>query len=319
MSNLVSIQPSPLMSPVQYNGQTYFTGQYFHQMYRANSDADGKYKQTSHFLRLIRSIESYPLYVESGDIVEMTWGQAKSAGPEPGPSGSTSNAEFALLLKSNSYKHKVGTELGLASDFSDPVFGSLKSLFQASRYQPIMLINATAQVALTHHLDDEVSKLTSVAINQQAATASHTTEIGQVKTAKAVLDFFLYAGKKLGTDEAMARAVAVDAVRQKTGIDASLLLACNTVAEAPMTSTELGKLHGLAGKVGEKMNAILFERGFAVKVGNDWMPTDKGKPYCTCNPYKSPHSEHTGYRTLWYRRILDVLTKDDVASSYIQR
>ncbi|MCK7581044.1 MAG: hypothetical protein MZV65_39105 [Chromatiales bacterium] len=79
MSKLVSIDSSPLMQPVQFNGQTYFTGQYFHQLYRTNSDADGKYKQTAHFLRLIRSIEAYPLYVESGDIVELTKADAESA------------------------------------------------------------------------------------------------------------------------------------------------------------------------------------------------------------------------------------------------
>ena len=271
MSNLVSIKPSPLMEPVQYNGQTYFTGQYFHQLYRANSDESGKYKQVPHFLRLIRSIEAYPLYVESGDIVELT-------------------------------KSDVET---------DPDLGSV---FKASHGNPIMLINATAQVALTHHLDDEVSKQVSVSVNRQAVKQALATGRQQAIAAKAWLDTSLYIAKALGTDEPMARAVAIDIVREQTGVDFGRMLSGNGVDEAPMTSTDLGKAWGLTGKVGEKMNAALCKQGFAEKNEHgDWVPTEKGKPYCTCNPFKSPHSSHTGYRTLWYRRVLDAMTKEAAA------
>ncbi|MCK7581136.1 MAG: hypothetical protein MZV65_39570 [Chromatiales bacterium] len=173
MSKLVSIDSSPLMQPVQFNGQTYFTGQYFHQLYRTNSDADGKYKQTAHFLRLIRSIEAYPLYVESGDIVELTKADAESA---------------------------------LASGQADPILGSA---FKATFGKPIMLINATAQVALTHHLDDEVSKQASVAINRRAASPGKSTEPQLARAAAAWLESTLKAAKLLGTDEPMAKAFAV--------------------------------------------------------------------------------------------------------------
>ncbi|MCK7581040.1 MAG: helix-turn-helix domain-containing protein [Chromatiales bacterium] len=128
------------------------------------------------------------------------------------------------------------------------------------------------------------------------------------------LESTLKAAKLLGTDEPMAKAVAVDIVRERVGVDFSPLLIGNTVDEAPMTSTELGREWGLAGKIGEKMNAALLDQGYAVKNENgDWVPTEKGKPYATVNPYKSPYSGHSGYRTLWYRRILDVLTKEEVA------
>jgi hypothetical protein len=112
----------------------------------------------------------------------------------------------------------------------------------------------------------------------------------------------------------MARTIAVDIVNKRVGVDFSRLLAGNTVEEAPITSTELGREWGLTGKIGEKMNAALRDQGYAEKNENgDWVPTEKGKPYATVNPFKSPHSEHTGYRTLWYRRILDVLKKEEVA------
>jgi hypothetical protein len=74
--------------------------------------------------RLIRGIETYQKYVDRGDIVELDW---------------------------NSFKNQPYPDLG-----------SVKLLFEATQYKPIMLINATAQVALTHHLDDEVSKNVSV-------------------------------------------------------------------------------------------------------------------------------------------------------------
>lgn len=277
MSTLVAVTPSPLMQPVQYKGQTYFTGQYFHQLYRSNSDVDGKYKRPADFMRLIRSIEAYPLYIESGDIVEL---------------------------------EKADAELALASGEADPNLGSA---FKATFGRPIMLINATAQVALTHHLDDEVSKQTSVAVNRQVARSSDPLAL-KYKQAKTIASCSMSIFKMFGADVPMARVLAAEKVKEEVGIDFSKVLACNSVEEAPMTSTELGKLRGLTGNAGAKMNVILSEQGYAVKNENgDWVPTEKGKPYCTCNPYKSPHSQHSGYRTLWYRRVLDVLNKEDAA------
>lgn len=80
------------------------------------SDTGREYKRVVDFMRLTRSIETYPNYAESGDIVELSWQEIK--------------------------------------DSTDPGLGLVKELFQATKYKPIMLINATAQVALTHHLDD---------------------------------------------------------------------------------------------------------------------------------------------------------------------
>jgi len=268
MSNITRIT-NPLMKPVQYNGQTYFTGQYFHQMYRNNSDTNGKYKRPGDFMRLIRSIEAYQKYVEAGDIVEI-----RSKSDIQGDDTETQNLRLA---------------------------------YKENNYATIMLINATVQVALTHYLDDEVSKNTSVNINRQIAEKSTTPKIGQVRVAKELIDTFLEAGRLLGTDQAMARVVAVDQVRQHTGLDMTPLLSNNAIEEAPVTPTELGKELGISGR---KMNAELEGNGFQAKndEGN-WMPTEKGKPFCTVNPYKAPNSNHTGYRILWHKNILDELTK----------
>jgi hypothetical protein len=166
MSSITPIS-NPLMQPVQYMGQTYFTGQYFHQMYRNNSDTNGKYKQFQHFARLIRSIETYQNYVDAGDIVELT-------------------------------KEKASPDSGLASDTETQ---NLRLAFKATYGKPIMLINATAQVALTHHLDDEVSKNASVNANRQTVTGQRAlTALQQAKTAPALLSAFIEAGKALGTE-----------------------------------------------------------------------------------------------------------------------
>ncbi len=266
MSNVTTIT-NPLMQPIQYNGQTYFTGQYFHQMYRNNSDTGGKYKQASHFLRLVRSIAAYPKYIEAGDIVELT------------------------------------------KDRADPDYGSV---FKANYGNPIMLINATAQVALTHHLDDEVSKSASVKSNRQTAAGQKSiTAFQQAKAAPALLSAYLEAGKLLGTSEAMAKAVAVEQVRSKLGVDFEPMLIGNTVEEKPETPTALGQEIGISGRA---MNKALTEAGLQKKVGDEWVPTHKADGYYSLEPYQSRDSDHTGYRALWYKSVLDVITADEVTA-----
>lgn len=131
MSTLTSIS-NPLMQPIHYNGQVYFTSQYFHQMYRRNAEGWGKYGQLKHFNRMIRSIEAYENYIQRNDIIEITWNEAKK--------------------------------------ITSPDFGPV---FESVSYNPLMLINATAQVALTHHLDDAISKEMSVTTNEQVANQSN--------------------------------------------------------------------------------------------------------------------------------------------------
>jgi hypothetical protein len=62
---------NPLMAPVMFNGQVYFTSQYFHRMYHANTKDSGKYGQLKDFNRIVRSIEAYRHYIDRADIVEL--------------------------------------------------------------------------------------------------------------------------------------------------------------------------------------------------------------------------------------------------------
>jgi predicted ArsR family transcriptional regulator len=84
------------------------------------------------------------------------------------------------------------------------------------------------------------------------------------------------------------------------------------VEDEPVTPSELGKELGISAR---KVNKTLEDEGYQERNQNgDWAPTDKGRPFCTVNPYKSPHSEHTGYRILWYRRVLDEITKAETTA-----
>ena len=125
------------------------------------------------------------------------------------------------------------------------------------------------------------------------------------RRADVVLSSHLKAAKWLGTDAPMARAIAVDAVKKLTGVDFQPLLAGNVIDDKPMTPTELGKPLGWSGK---NTNTQLEVAGLQTRNEDlEWVPTDKGKPYCTVNPYKAPHSDHTGYRVLWYRTVLSLI------------
>ena len=138
---------------------------------------------------------------------------------------------------------------------------------------------------------------------EKAKPRSVDPVLQKTRQADALLSFYLKAGKKLGTDDAMSRAIAVEQVRSTVGLDLKPLLAHNTVEEAPVTPTELGKAHGLSGV---KMNAKLEEAGLQKKVGKSWEPTDKAKEHCTINPFKSEHSDHSGYQLKWYPRVLEM-------------
>lgn len=118
------IPTAPLMSLITYQGQDYFTSQYFHRQYLANSLHGGKHRRYDSFMRLLRSIEAYRLYLGQGDIQEVAWNKDKP--------------HLCVYLK---------------------------PLFEATGFHALTLLNATAQIAMSHHLDDELSQQMSVATN----------------------------------------------------------------------------------------------------------------------------------------------------------
>lgn len=189
---------SPLMQPVEYEGQPYYTSQYFYQQYRANSEQTGKYQRHRDFLRLIRSIENYPLHIEQGYIVELEWDRIKS---------------------------------GPAQDLR-----RWKPLFQATGYYPLLLISATFQLELAHHLDDAISKKMAVTANVSAARQNpHPTILAQYPEMQAIVDQ-AHAVIALATKTAEARSIAESAQREAAKANANAARALDsqlffTVAE----------------------------------------------------------------------------------------
>lgn len=108
-------QDNPLMQPISHNGEMRYTTQYFHAQYlQAHNDAPKKYQRHTDFLRMLRSLPLYADYVELGHIVELHYGK----------------------------------------DRGDSLTQNLRQLYKSTGYQPIVLLNATAQAELSHHLGD---------------------------------------------------------------------------------------------------------------------------------------------------------------------
>ena len=171
---------SPLMQPVAYQGQTYYPAQYFHQQYMANSQRTGKHRRYDSFMRLLRNIEAYALYVQRGDIVEVQWNRDK---PQE--------------------------------------CGYLKPLFQAAGYHPLTLLNATAQIEISHHLDDELSKQMAVASSTLVARQlTAQSAIDQYPEMQAIIDQ-AKAVIALATKTAEARAIAENAQRDAAQANAN--------------------------------------------------------------------------------------------------
>lgn len=169
-------------------------------------------------------------------------------------------------------------------------------------------VTTQSETAKADEITDEIIRVFIDAKNGKRQVQRATDPvITKARQADALMTTYLKVGKLLGTDLPTTRAIAVEHVRAATGMNFSPLLIGNSVEEAPMTPTDLGKELGINGR---KMNAALEQDGFQEKDEHgEWRPTEKGKPYCTVNPYKSPSSDHVGYRVLWYRRVLDALTK----------
>lgn len=267
---------NPLFQPVYYNGQTYFTSQYFHDQYHANKSEGGKYAKLSDFNRLIRNIESFPAYLDRGDIVELEYKYLKT--------------------------------------LTDAVFAPVKALFKLNSFNPIMLINATAQVALTHHLDDELSKEISVHVNESAAAkarlpASHPREI--TSTFKAMLSL----AKAVGLKGNQAILSADKATQKFTDHSALKLLEVDLVSDskqALLTPTEIGKQLGLPAKdVNKMLEKLKFQKSYRDGKNNlHWDLTDIGSQYAVLLDVGKAHSNGTPVKQIkWQSGIVEVLRK----------
>ncbi len=262
---------NPLYAPVEFQGQTYFTSQYFHRQYVNHSHAASKYRQHSTFNRLLRSIEAYHIYLDQKDIVELSWSDVKS-------------------IKSDKYHFSI----------------ALTPLFQASGYGRLTLLNATAQVALSHHLDDELSRQMSVSANTAIARqlTRKTAPMLPIEQAARELEAFLQIGRLLQTPEHIVQQEAVKQIAVSTGVNLRPLLvaapAQNIIAESEsmLEPTELAKTLGIAS--GSAMNRLLEQLGWQVKrLGGGWEATPSGSLYAARHAWIADHGTKSGYNLRW--------------------
>jgi hypothetical protein len=260
---------SPLMQPVEWQGNTYFSSQYFHQQYNEQKKLEGtpaKYTQHVHFLRRIRTIESYQRFVGANHIVTIAWKTIKE-GPIP-------------------YRDR------------------LQPLFKATGYYDIMLLDATAQIELTHHLDDELSKEISYRHSREGARqlSQKTSDLLPSEIALRDAKAFQEFGAMWKIPDYIVQQETVKYIDTHHGINLrTLLLGApaqrNIQPEDQMLEpAELAKRFGLQS--GAYLNRCLETVGWQVKrVDNTWEATPIGKSYSA--PHAWMAGNKSGFNLIW--------------------
>jgi hypothetical protein len=272
------VHTSPLLQPVIWQGQDYFTSQYFHQEYVANSQYGGKYRRFDSFMRLLRSIPAYDDYRQTGAIVELEWMALKRDQPQ--------------------------------------LCGYLQPCFQATGYRPLTLLNGAAQAALNNFLDNEISRqmavTTNTAIARHMAKKPHGLLPEEIAVRK--LEAYLSAGRLLKAPEHIVQQEAVKQIEATTGVNWRPLLreshAQNVIAPADkmLEPTDLAKALGM--KNGAVLNRALEKIGWQVRrIGIGWEPTPAGAPYAVEHAWTSEHSTKSGYNYKWREQaVADALS-----------
>ena len=161
----------------------------------------------------------------------------------------------------------------------------LEPVFKATRGNPIMLINATAQVALTHHLDDEVSKSVSVAVNEQTAKQLPTT--ATVAAIARETRGRLQLAKMFGLAGSKAQIAVNEWVHRDHGINVMDELGVKFLKsehQSPeLTGTEIGEralFPGNGSGKAQNVNLALWKMGFLRSIkgekSSSWEVTEKG-------------------------------------------
>jgi hypothetical protein len=251
---------NPLMQPVQYNAQTYYTSQYFHAQYLGGHQETAKKYQRHHdFARLLRSIEAYALYVEAGDIVELAYQKGED------------NSRKQIML----------------------------SLWKSNGYNPITLLNATAQLALVQHLDDELSKQMAYTVNAKVARGEqgHPSLLRQ---AKDDLTVWLELAAIYEAPRYIALIEASKDIKNRLGIDLSPMLQLSAALDAipdeqtMLEPTEIGKRLGMSGR---DLNRRLEKAGVQARIGGEWVATDLGKEHSYRHAWKV--GDKSGFNLKW--------------------
>jgi hypothetical protein len=254
---------NPLMQPVQFNERVYFTSHYFHAMYKANLGS--KYVELKNFNKLIRAMETYNLYVEKENIIELSWSKIK----------------------------KLGVP-------------DLNPLFESNSYNPVTLIDSVAQLALSHHLDDEISKTISVTVNESAAKRVTASLPVTARDYKAALSF----AKMIGLTGNEAILTANRMVEKVTGVNLlSLADRSHLMSESQervYTPTEIGKELGMSA-IG--VNKLIEVIGYQLRdISGNWVPTEVGSEFSVLFDSGKKHGNGSSIQQLkWKSGIMERL------------
>jgi hypothetical protein len=142
--------PSPLMRPVTIHGLDYLTSQRLHADYIRNAtERKEQIKYTRHdsFSRVIRDIPNYDILLDQKDIIYLSWKECKAN--------------------------------------NDAVTRILRYCFEAGGHRPLLLLTATAQLELAHHLDDELNREIAYRHSQAGAQAEASSLQGVIRSSKA--------------------------------------------------------------------------------------------------------------------------------------
>jgi hypothetical protein len=229
---------------------------------------------------VLTSLEAYQEYLDAGDCVELaslTWAKTYQASRSSTPE-----------LRQNAYDFKA-----------------LQAAFAANGNRKLYLVNPTIQLALCHHLDDEISKQLSVATNK--ATAAQLTGASRgilpMAQARETVQHVLAIGELFGTPRHIAIEVAIQQARVDTGVDLQRLAigapAMDNIALSALMlePTDLAARLGLSSVA--SLNNALSTLGWQTRPqpGAAWVVTSAGAPHAQQHAWMN-HGK-TGYNYKW--------------------
>jgi hypothetical protein len=261
----------PLMQPILWNGKEYRTSHYLHRVYLANSPHRGKYRKHGDFIRKIKNLETYQIYIETGDLVVLP-----------------------------SYKEAIERIANIAT-LNDN--NNLRASFQAIGWQILYLVNETIQVAMCHHLDDEENKRLSVAANTKTARELTGKSTLPTELAHRTLQAMLAIGKLFGTPEHIALEQGVKQALLDTGVDLQPFMIAAPAMDDITDDDVMLEPTDLANKLqlrdGAWVNRFLAHIGWQQKgSGQDtWQPTQAGQKYASRHAWM--RNGKSGYNWKW--------------------
>jgi hypothetical protein len=263
----------PLMQPIPWNGREYRTSHFLHRDYRANSLHGGKFREHRNFIRKMKELETYQMYIDTGDLVVL-----------------------------HSYKDAM-SRCSKTEHFNENKV--LREAFAATGWQAIYLVSPTIQIALSHHMDDQESKRLSVAANTKTARELMGQPQLPSAQAKQILADYLEMGKMLGSPVHITRETAVKRVLLDTGVDLQPMLTAAPSMDAIPPQEQMLEPNDLAERLGlgtgntagHKLNVLLAQLEWQEHRNGGWVQLPAGKPYSSTHAWM--RYGKTGYNMKW--------------------